>query len=246
MKVTHMILFILLVGLLMLGWSAGLVPSLQRPSYHVLQTTKPIHVDGKLDDVAWAHAPSVGDFLNNADGSPSSYSTEAKILYDDQYLYFAFRCLDDNIWSTFTRRDEHLWTEEVVEVFLQADSTHPSYIELEVNPLGTMLDIFLLDIRQPLPYRSWNSEKLKWAVQVEGTVDGEAGDKQWTCEIALPMEDIVTAPHIPPNPGDRWRLNLYRAEKLPTKAGLAWSPTLKNDFHIPGRFGEIVFTDRQN
>ena len=117
----------------------------------------------------------------------------------------------------------------------------PSYIELEVNPLGTMLDIYLLAARKPLHYESWNSEKLRWAVQVDGTIDGKGGDDWWTCEMALPMEDIVTAPHRPPQPGDRWRMNLYRGEQLPKPAGLAWSPTLQDDFHIPKRFGEIVF-----
>jgi cellulose/xylan binding protein with CBM9 domain len=214
------------------------------PVYEVTQTRMPIKVDGKLKEEAWMKAPSVGDFVNNSDGSKSSYKTEAKLLYDENFLYFAFRCADDNIWSTLKRRDEHLWEEEVVEVFLQADSRQPSYIELEVNPLGTMLDIYLLGIRQPLHYESWNSEKLRWAVQVFGTVDGKAGDDYWTCEIALPMEDIVTASRRPPQPGDRWRMNLYRVEHLPNVGLLAWSPTLENDFHLPKRFGEIVFTGR--
>ena len=211
------------------------------PVYEVARTAVPIKVEGKLDDVSWAKAPRVGDFVNNSDGSPSQYKTEAKVLYDDNFLYFSFRCQDDNIWATLKRRDQHLWEEEVVEVFLQADPHQPSYIELEVNPLGTMLDIYLLDVRKPLHYESWNSEKLRWGVQVFGTVDGKGGDHEWTCEIALPMEDVVTAPHLPPQPGDRWRMNLYRGESRPTHAEMAWSPTLKNDFHVPSRFGEIVF-----
>jgi hypothetical protein len=183
----------------------------------------------------------VGDFVNNSDGSPSQLKTEAKIVYDDRFIYFSFRCADNNIWSTMRRRDEHLWLEEVVEVFVQADPAKASYIELEVNPLGTMLDIYMLAARKPLHYESWNSEKLKWAVQVDGTVDGKPGDRGWTCEIALPIEDIVTAPHNPPLPGDRWRMNLYRGEHYPSAAGLAWSPTLQDDFHIPQMFGELVF-----
>ena len=213
----------------------------QLPVYEVARTAVPLKVDGKLDDLSWAKAAPVGDFVNNSDGSPSQYKTEAKVLYDDNFLYFSFRCQDDNIWATLKRRDQHLWEEEVVEVFLQADPQKPSYIELEVNPLGTMLDIYLLDVRKPLHYESWNSEKLRWGVQVFGTVDGKGGDHEWTCEIALPMEDVVTAPHLPPQPGDRWRMNLYRGESRPTHAEMAWSPTLKNDFHVPGRFGEIVF-----
>jgi hypothetical protein len=231
--------------LLLAATASQLAQPPKRPVYEVMRTTTPIRVDGRLEDPAWAAAPVVGPFLNNVDGSPSPLVTEAKVLYDDQFLYFAFRTLDENIWATMKKRDEHLWTEEVVEVFLKADPGQTSYIELEVNPLGAMLDIFLLDIRKPLRYESWNSEKLQWAVHVEGTVDGKPGDKEWTCEIALPLEDVAPAPHIPPKPGDRWRLNLYRVEKLPAPASLAWSPTFKRDFHVPEMFGEIVFTDRR-
>jgi hypothetical protein len=209
--------------------------------YDVARTAMPIKVDGKLTETAWTRARTVGDFVNNLDGSPSKIQTEAKVLYDNDYVYFAFRSVDDNIWATLKRRDQHLWEEEVVEVFIQADSNQPSYIELEVNPLGTMLDIYLLDIRKPLHYESWNSEKLRWAVQVTGTADGKEGDREWMCEIALPLEDVVTAPHRPPQPGDRWRMNMYRVEQRPKLAELAWSPTLQPDFHIPKRFGELVF-----
>jgi hypothetical protein len=215
------------------------------PTYEVARAATPIKVDGRLDEPAWAKTPSVGRFVLNRDGSAIPNKTEARILYDDNFLYISFRSMDENIWASMRRRDEHLWDEEVVEVFLQADPRQPSYIELEVNPLGTMLDIYLLDIRKPLRYESWNSERLQWAVQVDGTVDGRGGDREWTCEIALPMEDIVTAPRLPPAIGDRWRLNLYRVEKLPAEFGLAWSPTLRGDFHVPGRFGEIVFTGRR-
>ena len=212
------------------------------PVYKVSRTATPVKVDGKLDDVVWTKAARFRDFVK-LDGSPSASKTEARALYDDNFLYISFRCPDKNIWATLKRRDEHLWEEEVVEVFLQADPQQSSYIELEVNPLGTMLDIYLLDIRKPLNYESWNSRKLKWGVQVFGTVDGKDGDREWTCEIALPMEDIVTAKNLPPRAGDRWRLNLYRVEQRPTPALLAWSPTFKEDFHIPTMFGELVFTN---
>lgn len=219
-------------------------PNLKRPVYEVSRTTVPIKVDGVLDDPAWAKAAFIGPFLNNRDGSPSPLKSEARILYDDKFIYFASRFEDENIWATMKKRDEHLWTEEVVEVFLQADPTKTDYIELEVNPLGTLIDIYLLDVRKPLHYESWNSEKIQWAVRVDGTVDGKPGDKEWMCELAFPMEDVIPAPNIPPKPGDRWRMNMYRVEKLPQPASLAWSPTGK-DFHRPDVFGEIVFTDRR-
>ena len=215
------------------------------PAYRVARVMTQLKIDGRLDERAWADTSMVGNFVNNRDGSPAKLTTEARVLYDDKFIYFGFRAADPNIWATMKRRDEHLWLEEVVEVFLQANQGIPNYIELEVNPLGTMLDIYLVDTRKPLHYESWNSEKLRWAVQVDGTVDGKEGDREWTCEIALPLEDIATAPYLPPHPGDRWRMNLYRVESKPEVAELAWSPTLQPDFHVLPRLGEIVFSDER-
>jgi hypothetical protein len=209
-----------------------------------MRTSSPIKVDGRLDEAAWAKAPGVGPFLMNGDASPAPFRTEAKVLCDDQFLYFSFASEDENLWATMRRRDEHLWHEEVVEVFLQADSRVPNYIELEVNPLGTLLDIYLLDRRRNLPYESWNSARLKWAVHVDGTVDGCGGDRGWTCEIALPLEDVATAPNNPPRPGDRWRMNLFRVDSRPRVWGAAWSPTMQGDFHVPSTFGEIIFSGK--
>ena len=75
------------------------------PSYEVSRTTVPIRIDGVLDDPTWEATQSVGAFASSADGSDSSLETEAKIVYDDTFIYFAFRVWDDNIWSTFDTRD---------------------------------------------------------------------------------------------------------------------------------------------
>lgn len=215
------------------------------PVYEAARVMSSINIDGRLNEKAWADAQTVGAFVNNRDGSRSEIETTARIVYDQRFIYFAFRAVDQNVWATMMQRDEHLWLEEVVEVFLQANPSIPNYIELEVNPLSTMLDIYLVDRRKPLHYESWNSEHLRWAVQVDGTVDGKDGDRGWSCEIALPFEDIATAARLPPQPGDRWRMNLFRVEQKPKVAELAWSPTLQDDFHVLPRLGEIVFTDRQ-
>ena len=235
----------LMLLLVCLCWCASVARAQSVPSYEVALVTSSMNIDGKLNEKAWADSQPIDGFVNNRDGSRSELQTEARVLYDQHFLYFAFRVVDKNVWATMMRRDEHLWLDEVVEVFLQANPSIPNYIELEVNPLGTMLDIYLIDTRKPLHYESWNSEHLRWAVQVEGTVDGKDGDRGWSCEIALPLEDIATAMHNPPQSGDRWRMNLYRVEQKPNVAELAWSPTLQNDFHVLPRMGEIVFTDRQ-
>src|SRR4030095_4762828 len=118
----------------------GYSQQLRLPTYEVARVVERIKVDGKLDEAAWAQARVVGELVNNRDGSKSRHKTEVRVLYDDDFLYFSFRSADENIWSTFKRRDEHLWLEEVVEGFLQANQQPPDYIELEVNPLGAIAD----------------------------------------------------------------------------------------------------------
>lgn len=62
--------------------------------------------------------------------------------------------------------------------------------------------------------------------------------------MTVPARVVATAPRLPPRPGDRWRMNLYRVESRPEPLGLAWSPTLEGDFHVPAMFGEIIFSGR--
>jgi len=81
-------------------------------------------------------------------------------------------------------------------------------------------------------------------VRIEGRLNSLDGrDRFWDAELAIPFETMIGSPHIPPEPGDEWRLNLYRIER-PKKTEVentAWSPTLKADFHVSERFGTLRF-----
>ncbi|HEU5092913.1 MAG TPA: carbohydrate-binding family 9-like protein, partial [Nitrospira sp.] len=170
--------------------------------YTVMRTLGPIKVDGVLDEPSWLAAKSTGAFRAN-DGSETVTSrVEAKMLWDDSNLYFAFECDDTDLVATMTKRDEHLWQEEVVEVFIDPDGDEKNYIELEVNPLGAFLDLFVLTPVVPIPYESYNIPA-KWAVKVDGTVQNSSDrDRGWTVELAVPLNEAVTAPNRPPKDGD--------------------------------------------
>jgi Carbohydrate family 9 binding domain-like len=212
--------------------------------YTVMRTLGPIKVDGVFDEPSWRAAKSTGAFRAN-DGSDSATSkVEARMLWDDSNLYFAFECEDTDLTATMRKRDEHLWKEEVVEIFIDPDGDEKNYIELEVNPLGAFLDLFVLTPVIPIPYESYNIPA-KWAVKVDGTIQNSSDrDRGWSVELAMPLKDAVTAPNLPPKNGDRWRLNLYRIERKPKDQLIAWSPTLKPSFHTPSRFGEVTFSTR--
>ena len=98
-------------------------------------TQSAMSIDGILEESAWRRAAPV--FLkNNRSGQEviGEVSTRVMTCYDDSTLYIGFICGDPDIWTRFTQRDEHLWTEEAVEVFIDADDVPDTYVEIEVSP----------------------------------------------------------------------------------------------------------------
>ncbi len=77
------------------------------------------HIDGSLDDAAWAAAPVITDFVQKTptEGAAPSVPTEVRILYDDEALYIGARMFRPDakaIRRSITRRD----TDSDAEVFL--------------------------------------------------------------------------------------------------------------------------------
>ena len=66
------------------------------------------------DETAWAGASSV-------EWGPAAYGTRFRAVWTDEGLFLRFDSTDPAPWHTMTRRDEHLWDEEVVEIFLDPD-----------------------------------------------------------------------------------------------------------------------------
>lgn len=226
--------------------------------YVATKISKPIKLDGKLDDPAWKAAPSTGLFVDTMNGNPGAVQTEAKLLWDNQNLYIGFENVDSDVWAQLTERDAKLWTQEAVEVMIDADGNGKSYVELQVAPNGNIFDTYLPTYRKyedsidpkAKPY-SWNS-KVKAQVKVDGTLNKrDDQDKGWSVEMALPLADAngLDKPgvKVPPAVGDTWRINMYRldAPKDKGQVAVAWSAPMVGDFHKLDRFGQLVFGDEK-
>ena len=76
------------------------------PEYTCFRAAQPIKVDGVLDDPSWQGANLVHLVLADTGEKPRQ-ATEARLLWDDDYLYVSFVCQDTDIWATMTERDAH-------------------------------------------------------------------------------------------------------------------------------------------
>jgi hypothetical protein len=209
--------------------------------------TGTIKLDGKLDEPEWKQAATTGPFVNTMDGSPAGSKAEARVLWDDKYLYVAYQMDDADVWTTMDKRDDKLWTQEAVEMFIDADGDGKTYVELQANPKGAIFDSYLPAWRKN--ENDWDSG-MKVAVKVDGTIDNrDDTDKGWTVEMQIPLEAArgkeKEMKNVPPKVGDAWRVNFFRMDmpKGKPQAGTAWSPPMAGDYHVLDKFGVLAFGD---
>jgi hypothetical protein len=221
------------------------------PPLVLRKVTTPITIDGKADEPAWAQAASTGAF-KTAEGSGAPPATSARLLYDDKNLYVFVDVTDRDAFSSYTKPDDPLWKEDVVEIFVDADGNHRGYIELQVNPNNAQFDKWWPTTRAQAGDESWSSGMVS-AVVVEGTKDQrDDEDKGWHAELAIPLvamkgKDAAMSVRLPPQPGDRWRINIVRSEvpkggKMMTSA---WAQISMSDFHAIDRLPTVVFADAE-
>jgi hypothetical protein len=242
-------IFVLFVALLLslLAAAQGASPSL--PSYAVRGVEKGPGLQA-FSVAAWAKAEKLT-------WGPEKARTTFRGLWADDGLWLRFDIEDPSPWHTMTKRDDHIWEEEVVEIFIDLDGTGKHYGEYEINPANVLCD---LDMAQGWPEVRgdirWDHQGLASAVQPRKASGSDPGG--WTAILHLPWEGFRTLASVkegraaaPPKPGDVWRVNLYRIERPggaaePRKDAIfaAWSPTGKTTFHHPPAFGRFRFVPR--
>jgi len=219
------------------------------PVYHCKKVAREVQVTGKLDDPLWNDA-AIAKLVRADNGGEARYLTEARLRYSDTTLYIGFHCVDEYVWGTRTEHDSDVWTEECVEAFICPAGSPHQYYEINVSPKNVVFDACILNprigpgMRTPfIGLSQYTATGLITAVYVEGTLGAPGRSRFWNAEYAIPFDQLIGAPHVPPEPGDEWRLNLYRIDSPePGKQEFyAWSPPKIIDFHTPWRFGILRF-----
>ncbi len=197
------------------------------------------------NDAAWAAAPAIA-------WGPAPFATRFRAQWTDTVLYVRFDADDTSPWFTKSRRDASLWEEEVVEIFIDPAGRGVDYFELEISPANVVCD---LRVRRPYPSlhseTGFDLEGLESSVRLHGEGPGRAPG--WVATAALPFAGLRALPvpedvRIPPQPGDRWRFNVFRIKRpngpmRPADGAIlaAWSPTGTPSFHVPDAFQALTF-----
>ncbi len=221
--------------------------------YVVHRTRTPIEIDGYGTEPAWQQALWSPMFTTAKGGRPPVGRARARLLWDTEFLYALIEVEDTDIYSPFANRDDTLWKADVVELFIDADRNRRGYVELQVNPNNAVFDAFFPKTRSQASHFEWNAS-LRSAVSIDGSRDVRHDlDHHWIAEIAIPHRDVKGMAtdmkvNIPPQPGDRWRLNAVRVDKPKGAKSItasSWNPITIGDFHALSRMLTVVFADAE-
>ncbi len=216
-------------------------------NHRVYRSGSPILIDGKLDEVVWRGARPTAPFVQpHGQVLSPKWTTQGRLLWDDENLYVGLSGRDDDVTNTNTTRDSTLWEQDVFEVYLDPGSDGKNYIELQVSPTGTIFDALFVTHRKPRWQEAakFQLDGLEAKAFAHGTVNDDSGepDQKWSVEVKIPWKALPGMAG-PPKAGEEMGANLYRIDKKTAKrAGFmgAWSPA-GGDFHNTTGFGKLRF-----
>jgi hypothetical protein len=173
-------------------------------------------------------------------------TTQFKVLYSENGLYFLFLNEDEILNATKTADFARLWLEDVVEVFLWPDTTETIYFEYEISPLNYELPILIPNLKGKfLGWRPWEYEgerKTKHLTFIEGG-EKKSGSKikSWSAEFFIPYALLSPLSNVPPKKGATWKANMYRIDfDKPKTVRWHWKKTDTN-FHQFSKFATMIF-----
>ncbi|MCK5801343.1 MAG: hypothetical protein KAI66_00855 [Lentisphaeria bacterium] len=200
--------------------------------FQAIRTDSPPVIDGKLDDPCWQKSQVAADWRRFAEHTPALEASEARLLFDDTYLYFGLHCAEPRM--DLVRRDVAANPSKfnyshgnTVEIFLDPGGSKQRYWQFMINTNGTTeAHLATRDVM--------HIGNLAWQAKVA------LGHDSFTIEVAVPLAIL----HLTPEAGMRWGLNFCRARQIGKQESAymysSWQP-MRGSFLQPAQFGTIRF-----
>ena len=188
-----------------------------------------IRVDGRLDDAAWAQAPTLKDFVQKEpiEGAEPAERTEIRFVYNSGGFYVGARMYKEpgsTIQAPMGRRDRAEQAEHVLVALDTFLDRRTAYV-FGVTASGVRLDRF-----HPRDDENNFDEEYDPVWQARTSIDEEG----WTAELWIPFSQLRF------NPGEEqvWGLNVRRF--TPTlNAEDYWVPVPRTVTAWASRFGDL-------
>ena len=228
MKLSVLLAFLLL-------YSVGYAQNLPGTKLNIKKFNGEIVLDGVLDEVAWKEADVADNWYQNfpVDSLPSPFQTEARMTFNDEFLYVSFVCYDDDtpdVVSTLRRDFKYAINDNVSFIFGPYNDRLNGYF-FNVTAIGAQ--------REGTVSSGGNGENAfniywdnKWYSKVVRYKD------KWIAELAIPFKSFKYKSDV-----NEWNVTFDRLDKK-RNIKSAWVRTPRQFY--TGTFayaGQLVWED---
>ncbi|MEP7383252.1 MAG: DUF5916 domain-containing protein [Gemmatimonadota bacterium] len=192
-----------------------------------IRALKPPTIDGEDTDEVWRTAQRIDGFrvFDPVENGEPTFTTEARIAYDDRNLYVFVRAFDphpDSIMALLSRRDERTQS-DYLRVIVDSYHDRRTGYEFMVNPAGVQRDIYLYNDA---------SEDVTWnAVWEAKTAIDSLG---WTAEFRIPLSQL----RYPQQAEHVFGIGLHR-EVARLNERSSWPLWRRSQFGLASQLGEV-------
>ncbi|OGV38429.1 MAG: hypothetical protein A2020_15345 [Lentisphaerae bacterium GWF2_45_14] len=176
-------------------------------------------VDGVINEGEYAFS---GCGFYGMDGKLATEQSRYFLNYDAENIYVGVTTpVVGKLRSECSTRDDSLWTDDSIEIFLMPKTSSSSYFQLVFNTKGALYD-------SEKNNASWNAGKFP--------IVNKVTEKEWVFEISIPFKELKTES---PGLNEKWKINICRTYSE-LKLFTAISP-VKNGYHDFNNFVSLCF-----
>ena len=216
--------------------------------YQVQRAKEQITPTGNWNSRAWAEVEAVEIKHYMGDEPQHKPKTQAKVLYDDDFVYVIFRVEDKYVRAVAKDHQQSVCGDSCVEFFFTpSEDISTGYFNVEMNCGGTMwfshqkalgVEAELVSLEDCRSIDTFHSEPR--FVEPE-----KQKPTTWIVEYRLPLDLLEKYYQIErPGPNVIWRANFFKcADQTSQPHWLTWSVVdrPRPDFHRPEFFGTLEF-----
>ena len=158
-------------------------PPLNPAVFWATRLNEKIIVDGELNESIWQRTEAITEFIQKdpLQGTPASYLTEVRVLYDDEALYISATCYQpieatrvQNLRRDFSDAENDFFG-IAIDGFLDKRNT----VVFQATPYASQRDMEVIDGSEV--NLNWNA---RWKVRTR------ISETYWTAEIAIPWRNL--------------------------------------------------------
>ncbi|HEY9165326.1 MAG TPA: DUF5916 domain-containing protein [Candidatus Kryptonia bacterium] len=182
-----------------------------------VKINRDIDLTGKLSDPLWKLVTPIGiDYeIQPGENTPARQKTLVYVLYNSDYVYFGFNCLDSSaklIRANICDRD-NMFSDDYVGILLDTYGTMQDGYELFVNPYAIQGD----------GMRTGNNEDMSFDCVWYSAA--HISDSGWTAEMAIPFKSL----RFPSFHEQHWIAEFVRNMPRDSRYQMTWTTIDRNN-----------------